>query len=430
MLTVRKGKGAAAEYYRQEQTRAEYFGELGEVRASEEMAERLGLDRNREITATELSRLMDGHRADGARIVGKKHRAGGVHWVDFTLSASKSVSVAMALSTDRDRAILGRAFQESTREAMAYLESRIGFTRLGGQSHAGELAWAAFDHFTSRPTMVNGELVTDPNLHRHHIVSTVVRLTDGTDRVGALDLQGLRGGVVKEIGAVFQAAMSRRLQELGAEVRLGKHGEAVLVAIPEDVVNEFSRRHQEIKTRAGDREGRTEKQRLKLERGIAANGRRAKLGPKDKGQPEYEEYLWRDRAEALGYQHRSVLRRQEPQALGLMRHHAAYVEAARLLEQQFEQKSELPPAKIRETIARGLVQTGGMVDPQADIDAVITRLHERGHVDPATLATRAGVTHSTTVQRPQSGRINPRLDSRYNRGGGHYDEDDSRGRRL
>jgi hypothetical protein len=47
MLTVRKGKGDDADYYRQEQTRAAYYGKTGEVRASPELAQRLGIDTSR-----------------------------------------------------------------------------------------------------------------------------------------------------------------------------------------------------------------------------------------------------------------------------------------------------------------------------------------------------------------------------------------------
>jgi len=127
------------------------------------IAEALGLDLNRTATRDQVTNLLRGLRADGAEIKGKPHykaQAGKdrISYVDFTFSAPKSVSVAMALApTEAERYIIVGAHRDAWMAGMAHLESIIGHARKGDGgskgSVPGKLAWISFDHYTARPTI-------------------------------------------------------------------------------------------------------------------------------------------------------------------------------------------------------------------------------------------------------------------------------------
>ena len=81
-----------------------------------------------------------------------------ITYVDFTFSAPKSVSIAMALApTQAERHMIVGAHRDAWMSAMEHLETIVAHARKGKGglkgSVAGELGWVSFDHYTARPTI-------------------------------------------------------------------------------------------------------------------------------------------------------------------------------------------------------------------------------------------------------------------------------------
>lgn len=398
MLSFRVGSASTnavasdlAQYYAGEQTMAEYYGHAGELRPdlSAAMTARLGLAQGESaVTKEQTANLMLGRRADGGEIAGKTKRKfqvadrERVAFVDFTFSAPKSFSVAVALAPDaEERAKLIGAHQSAVQSAMGYLESQIAHVRRGNGGRLGteaaELAWVGFDHFTARPTP---GAVPDPQTHTHVIVPNVALTASG--HAGSLNLNLLKHRI-HEAGGVYQAYLARELRQAGASVRLGVQGDADLSVVPRHVVTAFSRRTDQAEAHArqiAKRDG-MDWSALSSEQQVARvkAAARATRQAKQKGEPAEAE--WRQRAEGLGYRHRSVLGKPPtPTAAptAAQRLDLAYETAAPMLGREFQRNATLPVGKVRELAVRGLVAAGISDQPANDIDAVVHRFTTRG----------------------------------------------------
>jgi TrwC relaxase len=169
-----------------------------------QIAKALGIDPTRALSETEVAHLLTGLRADGEQIKGKQVQASTkdrtrIAYADFTLSAPKSFSVALALApTEAERAMLDRAHRKAAEWTMNHIAEQIGLSRKGKGGKDGydqaHVAWIQFDHYTARPTVKvpvveNGiattELLTvkvagDPQRHTHFIIpNAVISKADG-----------------------------------------------------------------------------------------------------------------------------------------------------------------------------------------------------------------------------------------------------------
>lgn len=359
-------------------------------------------------TADELSRIRVGGAATDGMVVNASDYSRAVQnthapiaYLDCTLSPDKSLSVAWALApTQAERALLLRVHKDAVASAMAYFEETVGYRQRGAAGEKaweerGEVTWILHHHYTARPaaeiatTDKNGVAYTeikevptrqaDPHLHTHIAVPSVVLTPDGG--VGKLNLDRL-DGAVKEIGGVYHAYIAKNLRRLGVEVQPGPSGETRLVAIPDRIRADFSRRSQEaeraakeIATEQGlDWDRMTPKHRLALlERGKAETREAKREGPSDFAR-------WRDYArDTLGYHHRSVLRPDEVKAelTPAQRHEAAYSASLPWVEEAFEKRATMPAADVRILAARGLIM-GGIENPARDIAAVTRKYREEG----------------------------------------------------
>lgn len=250
MLTFRKGTGGAptaaramaehlreqtlpeemvamADYYLRGVRRAEVEGTAAVPRQDMPLAvaKTLGLEATRTAMHEEVVNLLRGYRADGGAIEGKpsyKVAAGKdrITYVDFTFSAPKSVSVAMALApTEAERHMIVGAHRDAWMAAMVHLEGIVAHARRGKAgskgSVPGSLGWISFDHYTARPTIeiphteADGTRTTliqtvkvagDMQLHTHVTTPNVVVCEDGT--IGAMDMLALHDRV-HEVGAYY-----------------------------------------------------------------------------------------------------------------------------------------------------------------------------------------------------------------------------------
>lgn len=109
---------------------------------------------------------------------------------DLTFTAPKSASVLWALADPATQALISEAHQAAVRDALALVEQRALFTRVGARSSMqvptrGMVA-ALFEHWDTR--------TGDPNLHTHVVIANRVQGLDGQWRT--LDSRALHHAVV------------------------------------------------------------------------------------------------------------------------------------------------------------------------------------------------------------------------------------------
>ena len=437
MLTFRKGTGGAptaaaamaehlreqtmpeemvamADYYLRGVKRSEVAGTAAIPRQdmSPAMAAALGIDVTRTATHEEVVNLLQGKKADGEPIAGKRQQrvAAGkdrITYTDFTFSAPKSVSLAMALApTDAERHMIVGAHRDAWMSAMAHLETVIARARKGDGgskgSVPGKLGWVSFDHYTARPTIEiphteadgtrttliqtvrNPKVAGDPQLHTHVTTPNVVVCEDGT--VGGMDMLAMHDRV-HEVGAYYQAHLATNLRAFGIEVVLDDRTEAAkLTAIPDAVCEVFSKR-----TRDGEAAAREYVKAQGLDwdamhpmelAGVLKGGTRATRRQKEtgkRGDDMSDVQAWKVQAAAVGYQHSTVIRHDAKGQLPpteqdrLLR---AYKASLPVLERQLSRRATMYASVARTAAARSLIASG--VESARDIDRVTAAMREHG----------------------------------------------------
>ena len=373
----------------------------------------MGVPAHRAATPAEVDALISGKSATGGMIEAKDYRRQihstrpPVGFVDLTFSADKSLSVAWALApTTAEQAVLLDIHKHAVADAMAYVEQRVGFARIGdgGRDGAepGKLGWISFQHYTARPavdivrTDAEGRAYTDPRevplqtadpqLHTHATVFNAVLTESG--RLGSLDLDRL-DGFVKEGGAVYQAAVATRARRAGIDVTLDdRTGAARLADIPTAAREMFSKRSREAlsaardlaQKRGVDWDSLNGEQQIALIKAGADTTRNAKDKRSFGGEGQSDFAVWRAQAEAAGYQHRSVLRPDEikPELNADHRHALAYAVSQPLIEREFGQRAKLGGQDLRVMAARGLIASGLGDQPGEDIAAVLKAYARHG----------------------------------------------------
>jgi hypothetical protein len=214
------------------------------------------------VSAEGLVRLFDGRHPETGEQLGRQLRKDGVAAWDLTFSADKSVSLLWAFGDDEVRRHIVEAFEESTAEAVAYLESVAASTRgasrtpvvdgegkpiLGddGRQRQRIETWpirttgyvsAWFTEFTSR--------ADDPQLHTHVVVGNRVKGVDGLWR--AIDGRLLYRHKLAA-GYLHEAELRHRLTErLGVRWQPVRNGVADIEGFTREQIMAFSRRRQAI----------------------------------------------------------------------------------------------------------------------------------------------------------------------------------------
>jgi len=409
------------------------------VGMSPEVAAMLGLDLTRTATKEEVTNLLSGLRADGQALPGQQREAEytnrqRIAYYDFTLSAPKSVSVAMALApTEGERFVIVGAHQEACAVAMDHLHTKIANVRRGhAGSHgadAGEFGYVSFMHLSSRPTVFiphteadgtpstiiqevgNAEVPGDMQLHTHHIVPNAVRLPDGT--VGTLDTLGLHDAV-HEAGGVYQAALATRLRAQGIVYDMDPRTELGRIpTVSPDFCEAMSKRRVQGGEAARqyacgqgldwDKLG-SDAQVALLRAGTQGPGqRRAKSGE------AWAEASWVSQAKAFGYEHKTQIdpeRKGRPLPSREDRLLDAYRASLPVLGRQLDKKSVLNASAAQVAATRGLI-VAGMESP-ADVDAITRLMREHGvrhagYTTPLVWAqTEASTTGALADRRPQT----------------------------
>lgn len=177
-----------------------------------------------------------------------RHRPG---W-DLTFSAPKSVSLLALVGGDQR---LAEAHRGSVKEAMAYAERYFAITRIREtngsirEARTGNFVYASTEHQTSRKG--------DPQLHTHNIVAN--KTWDEASGVWrALETFNLYKHY-KTVGLVYQAALAKKVLELGYSVSKGRDGTFEIADVTKAQLATFSKRNADIKagiTKAEAEKGR------------------------------------------------------------------------------------------------------------------------------------------------------------------------------
>ncbi len=404
----------AAAYYGQtagtEEALAAGHGAAPTLRAdiAPELAEALGFVPGQVIDADSLGHILAGRRADGEPLPvqmqnrdvtsygraedgdGKvRHR---VAYLDLTLSAPKSLSVAWAFAeTEAERNSLLQAHRTARDETLRYVEEQIVRARLGSGGRDGtepaRAAWITVDHFTARPTQeatrtdpTTGEVFTelrslrvagDPALHSHSLVPNLVATDSG--RFASLDTAAFHGRI-HEFGAVYQAVLGRELRAIGVDVELDlRTNMARLPAIPEHVVEEFSKRSREGEKAAralAAGEGRewdsmTPEQQAAFNKAGTHNTRQ----DKETNTPDMD--AWREQAARIGWEHRSVVTGTAPTRDRTERMDHADREGLPHLADMLSKRAVIGQGEARLAAARGFIAAG--IEGTDDIGSMMKR---------------------------------------------------------
>lgn len=227
--------GEAASYY----ARDNYYTADEQAAASAwagEGADALGL--SGPVDAAVFEKILAGELSDGSRLSAKRgeHRSG---W-DMTMSASKSVSLIALIGGDKR---LVEAMTQASRATLGWVERNLAETRMwDGKrqevSRTGNLVAATFLHDVNR--------CNEPQLHVHVVIANATRAQDGKWRALRPDELYDRQRV---IGAVFNAALRTRIEELGYMTTPARNptcGAFEIAGIPRAVIEAFSTRSAEV----------------------------------------------------------------------------------------------------------------------------------------------------------------------------------------
>jgi hypothetical protein len=361
------------------------------------------------ITDEQRTHILAGRRADGSVISDRDfYRAmdaskARIGYIDLTFSAPKSLSVAWAFAPTRaERAMLHQAHTDAIESVLQDVQAEIGRARKGKAGkdgyEPGDIGWVSFDHYAARPTVEvtraqdNGELATerhaltgtagrvpgDMQIHTHVAIFNVVETQSG--RVGGLDLARL-GGRVHEWGAVYQAYLATNLRQHGVAVDLDRKTEmAKLVAVPDGVVAQFSKRTLNgtdaarafAQSQGLDWDSLTPERKIGLLKSGVQSPREAKTDDVS------DLAAWQRTAAAIGYRHRSVLRPEEivPLPVRSERLEVAYRASLPYLDKQFDHRAVIDGSDIRVAAAKGLIAAG--IESGTDVSALTHAYRERG----------------------------------------------------
>src|SRR3989454_4472066 len=234
----------AKEYYAESLKREDYYAEGQEIRGEWQGigAEKLGL--SGAVNEAAFDALCENRKPGTDERLTQRNKGNRIVGYDFNFHCPKSVSVVYEFT--QDERILN-AFKLSVNQTMQEIESEVK-TRVrqkGANENriTGNMVWAEFIHFTARP--VNG--LPDPHLHAHcYAFNTTWDEAEKKWKAGQFrDLKA----EAPYFEAAFHARFARQLAETGFRIeRTAKGWE--LAGVPQRVLDEFSRRTEQIEQKA------------------------------------------------------------------------------------------------------------------------------------------------------------------------------------
>ena len=376
-----QSSGQAASYYEGD----DYYSEGGEMpsRWFGAGAEQQGLTgpvAHDAFVAGLEGRTTSGEQLGTVRDDKLEHRPG---W-DMTFSAPKSVSIMAEVAGDQrlldghDKAVIA---------ALSYVEKHAAATRIrtGGKvdtTGTGNLTAAIFRHDTSREV--------DPQLHSHTVILNMTQDKDGKWR--SLESRELYR-IYMKAGAIYRQHLAAEASRLGYTIVQGKGSLFELKGVSREVIEEFSKRSEQIKDGL-DKRGKTRETATAQEKAVVTLDTRERKRDVDRSKLADH---WRDRAAVLGFGEAernalvaksrrnaratdNVLQRGKAEAVAT----AAVAAAARSLS---ERQSVISAAQLVEKAGEFAL---GKIAP-ADVQKAITSAERRGELESRRFKDNRGV---------------------------------------
>ncbi|MFO0888218.1 MAG: MobF family relaxase [Isosphaeraceae bacterium] len=208
---------------------------------------------------------------------------------DLTFSAPKSLSCAWSVADPELRRAIEEKHRAAVKAALSFLEEKVGYARVGTDGLARvkcPLLFALFDHGTSR--------AEDQQLHTHALLINVTRHGDG--RTTAIDPTFMYDWKMAA-GAVYRLVCGQGMLELGFQLKERRIGSSVgweLACIPQEWIDDASKRRAEIEEKLALRKGSLDAADSRYAELVAKETRRTK----DTEKPR-DELFARWQAEAL-----------------------------------------------------------------------------------------------------------------------------------
>jgi len=185
------------------------------------------------------------------RGAGERHRAG---W-DITFSTPKSFGILWAAGTAEQRAVLERIQNDAVDQALQFIiDEGLVEVRLGAGGRVreapAEIMVAKFPHSTSR----EGDMAC----HVHSVLLNAARSANGKKVLTIEPRRAYDWQLV--LGSVFRAALSERLAAIGFAARPAGRDQFEIAGIPEEMIENFSKRARQIRARTGPDASAAEKE--------------------------------------------------------------------------------------------------------------------------------------------------------------------------
>jgi conjugative relaxase-like TrwC/TraI family protein len=234
----------AKEYFKQSLKREDYYSEGQEISGDWQGigAQKLGL--SGALTTAEFESLCDNQKPGTNERLTQRNRSNRTVGYDFNFHCPKSVSVVYEFT--QDERILN-AFKLSVNQTMKEIEAdmktRVRRNGANENRQTENMIWAEFVHFTARP--VNG--IPDPHLHMHcYTFNTTWDEQEKKWKAG--QFRDLKADA-PYYEAVFHARFSKQLNELGYRIERTAKGWEI-AGVPQRVLDEFSRRTEQVEQKA------------------------------------------------------------------------------------------------------------------------------------------------------------------------------------
>ncbi|WP_442267619.1 MobF family relaxase [Tenacibaculum sp. ZS6-P6] len=182
---------------------------------------------------------------DRLTVINAKNRRAGY---DFTFSAPKSASVLYGITKDPDILSAHRyAYRSTMQEIEKHIQTQANTQKQRGFITTGNIIYAAFDHFESRPVEVHHKgrvlYIPDMQMHTHCYVPNVTWVEE-KKRFQAIETGNIHK-LAPYFEAYYHALMSHRLNELGY-ITARTHERWEISGVSRAIIERYSNRGKQI----------------------------------------------------------------------------------------------------------------------------------------------------------------------------------------
>ncbi|MFM9949443.1 MAG: MobF family relaxase [Saprospiraceae bacterium] len=247
-ITVSKGAKSAVNYFRDALSKQDYYSEHSKVMGQwhGKTAQHIGL--STQVSEQDFDRMVHNrHPVSGEKITirdAANRRAG----YDFTFNAPKSVSVVEAITKDEAiREAHRTAIERAMQEVEANMQVQVGQGKNKRYQTTGNMAYAAFEHYVTRPveyeTEKGRQFVPDPHLHTHCFVINAT-WNEKNERFQAIEVGNIKKNA-PYYEALYHSHLAHQLQEAGYEIERTKNSFEIK-GISRETIEKYSNRTLEI----------------------------------------------------------------------------------------------------------------------------------------------------------------------------------------